>query len=287
MFAWGRNDFGQLGVRSAETQLNVPSKLRTDWNDEIRTFVAAGHHSCMVTSCGDLWVWGKGGHGQLGLDHNLNQKLPCLNERYSTHTVLDCSATRRYSAVLTESAGLHILGTFAKSRSEGSATRCTKVELPIPSASVTSICCGDTSILVATTTGVLYEVTIRPAIQEPHQKSRYCLPSKAPTTVAVRCVPDLRSHGEAFDVVLDEMLFHVSSTMLVSEKKMQESAVKGPFAHVQSTRKPPRPLFDGRGNRVYPKMFSGLSSPVFLDTEPDRAETPGKSDMLFGDDTPR
>ena len=280
LFGWGRNDFGQLGLGSKEQRVLEPVQLRTDWNDQIKTVVAAGHHCLMVTTCGDLWVWGKGSHGQLALSDNLNRSMPLLNDRMSEKNVVTCAASLRYSAILTESNQVFILGCFARQRPVNHAwPMCEQLSVPelrVHDDVICSLCCGESDMYLTTTCGDLYQVSRRKASSASPETSRFDAKEETVAEVKVALVSDLGEHAEEFDVVLDEMLFHVSSTMLISEKKKYKRCRPESFADVKSTVKPPRPLFDGRGNEVHPAVFSGLSSPVFQDSEPERAETPGK-----------
>jgi alpha-tubulin suppressor-like RCC1 family protein len=63
VWAWGRNDYGQLGNGTqtlSKTPIQVPGFTGA-------TSVAAGYyHSLVLKADGTVWAWGKGGYGQLG-----------------------------------------------------------------------------------------------------------------------------------------------------------------------------------------------------------------------------
>ena len=61
LWAWGRNDHGQLGLGFTEHPVKVPSSKNF-------VAIAAGHrHSLALSDDGTLWTWGFNGLGQLGI----------------------------------------------------------------------------------------------------------------------------------------------------------------------------------------------------------------------------
>ena len=73
LWAWGRNDFGQLGLgdttdRAAPTRVGVAN----DW-----VAVACGvFHSLALKKDGSLWTWGQNKYGQLGLGDTTDRHVP-------------------------------------------------------------------------------------------------------------------------------------------------------------------------------------------------------------------
>ena len=64
LWAWGRNDYGQLGDNSAVYRFS-PVQIGTDTNWQS---ISAGYgHSMAVKSNGTLWAWGENANGKLGL----------------------------------------------------------------------------------------------------------------------------------------------------------------------------------------------------------------------------
>lgn len=64
LWAWGRNDYGQLGDNSAVFRFS-PVQIGTDTNWQS---ISAGYgHSMAVKSNGTLWAWGENAYGKLGL----------------------------------------------------------------------------------------------------------------------------------------------------------------------------------------------------------------------------
>ena len=78
LWAWGRNDFGQLG-NSTLTQSSTAAPVKEDvraagWPDEAQALVAGGEfHTLAVLADGTMAAWGSNGWGQLGIE---TQSLP-------------------------------------------------------------------------------------------------------------------------------------------------------------------------------------------------------------------
>ena len=74
LYAWGYNYDGQLGIGSSDSYTVSPQKVGTASN---WTHVAAGvEHALGVNSLGELYVWGKNDHGQLGNGGNTSLRVP-------------------------------------------------------------------------------------------------------------------------------------------------------------------------------------------------------------------
>ena len=64
VYCWGRNDIGQIGdgsttIRYVPTAVTIPGGLTV-------TAIAAGDHTCAITSTGATYCWGKNDVGQIG-----------------------------------------------------------------------------------------------------------------------------------------------------------------------------------------------------------------------------
>jgi alpha-tubulin suppressor-like RCC1 family protein len=66
VLAWGDNMHGQLGLADNKARL-LPRCVETLSHADIVQIAAGSYHSCAVNSAGQLFVWGSGHHGQLGL----------------------------------------------------------------------------------------------------------------------------------------------------------------------------------------------------------------------------
>ena len=79
LYAWGRNDFGQVVGDGTNTNKNRPGivcitivNCPTNWNK-----IASGiHHSLAINAAGELYAWGYNAQGQLGDGANTNKNRP-------------------------------------------------------------------------------------------------------------------------------------------------------------------------------------------------------------------
>jgi len=63
LWAWGNNEFGQLGDGTAETR---PSPVKI--MDDVAYVSAGPAHSAAITADGTLWTWGRNEYWELGHD---------------------------------------------------------------------------------------------------------------------------------------------------------------------------------------------------------------------------
>jgi alpha-tubulin suppressor-like RCC1 family protein len=73
VWAWGSNEFGQLGIGSNEDKTN-PCKI--DGLNSIKAVAVGDNHSLALDSEGNVWVWGKNDKFQLGLGTIENSNVP-------------------------------------------------------------------------------------------------------------------------------------------------------------------------------------------------------------------
>ncbi len=75
LWAWGRNDKGQLGDgtwidRATPVPVLLPQSVR------ITKFVAGAGHSLVLTSDNQIWTWGDNSSGQLGDGTMITSSVP-------------------------------------------------------------------------------------------------------------------------------------------------------------------------------------------------------------------
>ena len=66
MYAWGRNEEGQLGLGDT-TMRRTPTIVDALWALPVQQLAAGDRHSAALTSNGFLFTWGANDCGQLGL----------------------------------------------------------------------------------------------------------------------------------------------------------------------------------------------------------------------------
>eukprot|EP00277_Geminigera_cryophila_P002326 CAMPEP_0179427482 /NCGR_PEP_ID=MMETSP0799-20121207/13417_1 /TAXON_ID=46947 /ORGANISM="Geminigera cryophila, Strain CCMP2564" /LENGTH=482 /DNA_ID=CAMNT_0021202547 /DNA_START=278 /DNA_END=1726 /DNA_ORIENTATION=+ len=81
VWTWGAGDSGQLGHNNQETRL-VPTLLAGEalGGSAVVLVAAGGMHTVALTIEGELWTWGWGLYGQLGLGDEVTRLAPTLVE---------------------------------------------------------------------------------------------------------------------------------------------------------------------------------------------------------------
>lgn len=74
LWAWGLNNYGQIGNGSTEYEQNTPLQVGIDnnWNK----ISIEGSHVLALKTNGTLWAWGSNSFGQLGDGTNVNKNVP-------------------------------------------------------------------------------------------------------------------------------------------------------------------------------------------------------------------
>jgi regulator of chromosome condensation len=71
-FAWGLNNYGQLGTGDLQTSF-IPTEIVEFRGKNIKNITGGEHHTIAVDDKGDVYAWGKNDDGQLGLGENYVQ----------------------------------------------------------------------------------------------------------------------------------------------------------------------------------------------------------------------
>ncbi|KAL3132366.1 hypothetical protein ABBQ32_008942 [Trebouxia sp. C0010 RCD-2024] len=100
--AWGINDFGQLGNGSTVYATSPGQVVGLD-DIAVSDIAAAGWHSLAITTSGEVYVWGRGEYGRLGLgDKGGSSRLrPCKVKAIEGHRVVQASCGGTHTMVLT------------------------------------------------------------------------------------------------------------------------------------------------------------------------------------------
>uniref|UniRef100_A0A1D1Z6V7 Putative E3 ubiquitin-protein ligase HERC4 n=1 Tax=Anthurium amnicola TaxID=1678845 RepID=A0A1D1Z6V7_9ARAE len=73
--SWGRNQNGQLGLGTTEDSL-LPQKIQAFEGISVKMVAAGAEHTAAVTEDGDLYGWGWGRYGNLGVGDRNDRLLP-------------------------------------------------------------------------------------------------------------------------------------------------------------------------------------------------------------------
>ena len=114
VWAWGWGEYGQLGHNDEENRL-VPTLLAGQalGGAAAVLVVAGGYHTVAVTIQGELWVWGSGSLGQLGLGDEANRLEPTLvgaEEAFGELQVLTVSCGHFHTLAVTKDGTLWTFG---------------------------------------------------------------------------------------------------------------------------------------------------------------------------------
>ena len=77
LWAWGRNDVGQLGINNT-TNISSPTQVGTDtnWLKASTQYGMSRRCSAAIKSDGSLWTWGQNTYGELGIGNTIDKSSP-------------------------------------------------------------------------------------------------------------------------------------------------------------------------------------------------------------------
>jgi alpha-tubulin suppressor-like RCC1 family protein len=171
LYAFGENDYGQLGVASNEETVNAnptPVPVSLPGAEGPVTEIAAGRsHSLAVTSTGQLYAFGDNAYGQLGGTTNNGSEnanppaLVTLPEAAGPVTLIAAGGMDSFALTSTGQLyafGENLYGQLGTSTNDGTEapTPPTVVTLPGATGPVTEVAPGVSHTLVLTSTGQLY-----------------------------------------------------------------------------------------------------------------------------------
>lgn len=73
VWAWGRNDYGQLGIG---TLYRSPTPAQVSGLTGVTAIAVGGYHCLALKDDGSVWAWGYNNHGQLGDGTTANRSTP-------------------------------------------------------------------------------------------------------------------------------------------------------------------------------------------------------------------
>ncbi|KAG2937663.1 hypothetical protein PC115_g4078 [Phytophthora cactorum] len=111
VYSWGYNDRGQLGLGSTISKSHTPrmiDSLREKYH--ITTAAVSYHHSAVVSSNGELLVFGMNDCGQLGLDHTQHQHTPQVVDALSSQIVTKVACGLYHTVAVTSGGEVYSFG---------------------------------------------------------------------------------------------------------------------------------------------------------------------------------
>jgi alpha-tubulin suppressor-like RCC1 family protein len=76
VWCWGGNNYGQIGVGSAQSSFLFPTQVTALFNSALDLSTNATSTSCSTTNDGSVWCWGNNPYGALGNGTNVSSNVP-------------------------------------------------------------------------------------------------------------------------------------------------------------------------------------------------------------------
>ena len=114
LWAWGWGSSGQLGLGDTNDRL-VPTLVGAEevfGGSQVRTISCGGVHTLAVTEAGELWAWGQGAQGRLGLNDGQDRLVPTrVDPQHFAHAPISAvAAGSNHSAAVTAGGALYTWG---------------------------------------------------------------------------------------------------------------------------------------------------------------------------------
>lgn len=111
LYAWGRNNVGQLGINTlATTGTSSPVLVSVPVGVKFEDVSANLDHSYALTMDGKIWAWGGNAHGQLGLGDTVNRSSPALVSSDTKFIQLNGSCGNYRSMAVSLSGNIYMWG---------------------------------------------------------------------------------------------------------------------------------------------------------------------------------
>jgi len=113
VYSWGINDYGQLG-NGTTSNSTVPLLIEEGLYPDVKVadIAAGGWHSLAITEHGEVYVWGRGEYGRLGLGgkNGASRLRPTKVEGMEGHRVVEASCGGTHTLVVTDEGRMFVWG---------------------------------------------------------------------------------------------------------------------------------------------------------------------------------
>eukprot|EP00899_Mesostigma_viride_P008862 jgi/Mesvir1/17978/Mv09324-RA.1 len=111
VLSWGLAEYGQLGLGPG-VNVNEPQLIPELIDKEIREIAAGGWHSLAMSASGQVYIWGRGEYGRLGLGDDQSRVHPRLLQPLVDEGVVatQISGGGTHTAVLSKNHELYLFG---------------------------------------------------------------------------------------------------------------------------------------------------------------------------------
>jgi hypothetical protein len=114
VYAWGSNNWGQIGSGSVKLNQPIPKKVMGLQNEKIIAISCGGYHSLALTETGFVFSWGCNEKGQTGTGRGEASKIPILiqvgNDTAENLVFMNLCAGLEHSFLLTEKGVIYSFG---------------------------------------------------------------------------------------------------------------------------------------------------------------------------------
>ncbi|XP_058186611.1 ultraviolet-B receptor UVR8 isoform X3 [Rhododendron vialii] len=107
--SWGRNQNGQLGLGTTEDSL-VPQRIDAFQGISVKMVAAGAEHTAAVTDDGELYGWGWGRYGNLGLGDKNDRLVPQKVSSVEAEKMVMVACGWRHTISVSSSGGLYTYG---------------------------------------------------------------------------------------------------------------------------------------------------------------------------------
>uniref|UniRef100_A0A803L4T6 Ultraviolet-B receptor UVR8 n=1 Tax=Chenopodium quinoa TaxID=63459 RepID=A0A803L4T6_CHEQI len=107
--SWGRNQNGQLGIGTAEDSL-IPQKIQAFQGIPVKMVAAGAEHSAAVTESGEVYGWGWGRYGNLGLGDRKDRLVPERSSSIDGIKMIQVACGWRHTITVTSSGSIYTYG---------------------------------------------------------------------------------------------------------------------------------------------------------------------------------
>lgn len=159
VFTWGGGKNGRLGHGDEKIRAQATC-VQSFIGDRTVKLTAGYHNNLVLTERGEVWSWGWGAHGQLGLGDTKDRDQPTVIQELSAERICVLSCGDRHSFAITEEGkvlgwGSNEFGQLGRGRKRDTILRPVVIE-GLQGLKVVGISSGDRHSAAITNTGAVY-----------------------------------------------------------------------------------------------------------------------------------
>lgn len=113
LYTVGSNSDGQLGISNSDVELkNAPVLVEGFVSSKVKKISAGGYHSTAILNSGELYTWGSGAKGALGLATGLHEFTPSHVDfsQITANFITEVSAGHSHTLCIDETGIVYVFG---------------------------------------------------------------------------------------------------------------------------------------------------------------------------------